>query len=75
MIDIDEGSKNGELKLTLEGLNEAAKSNPIRGLSTIHLSPRWMDRDWEDEQEKVEDESTPLDLMPKTGNSNKDVCC
>lgn len=44
-ICVSESSSSKELRLTVEGLNEAARdsSKVVRGLSTLHLRPKWMD--------------------------------
>lgn len=55
-ICVQESSSTKELRLTLEVMNEAARdsSNGAGGLSTIHLGPKWMDRNWGESQDEEE---------------------
>lgn len=75
MEGIVEGSNHGEnpLKLTVEGMNVAVKSSSSRGLSTVHLGPRWMDRDWEEEDEKENEVNTSLEVNSKSASSVKEI--
>lgn len=75
MVGTGEGKNQVQnpLKLTVEGMNEAAKSSSSRGLSTVHLGPRWMDGDWEEEDEKEEDGNTFLEVNSTSASSVKGI--
>lgn len=52
----------------MEGLNEVVKVSTE--VSSIHLRPRWMGGDWEEEEEKIEEEKN-MESSSKMNCSNK----